>query len=151
MSDEKRPIETITYDDHRGDHRFAFGLLAGAAVGVGVGLLVAPTKGAEARRQVGNQLTHMKTACATGFTRAKGTAGDLAHRGRDVYGSTRNFVAHRAKETQRYVRDVADAVTMKTRRALEHSSQSESGGKAEAMAGTARDRTRRPPLTAHAG
>jgi gas vesicle protein len=148
MSDEKR-FETM-HEDHKG-HPFAFGLLAGTAVGVGIGLLVAPTKGAEARKQVGNQLAHMKSACATGFTRARGTAEDWAHKSRDAYGSSRDFVARSARETGRYMRDVADAVTMRSRRALEHEGQQSESVKNETIAGATRERARRPPLTAQAG
>src|SRR5262245_6385900 len=151
MSDTNRSIDMAGYDDDKGHHPFAFGLLAGAALGVGAGLLLAPTKGAEARRQVGRQLTQMKGACASGYSRAKDTAGDWAHKGREAYGSSRKFVTRGARETGRYMREVADAVTMKARRASERASQTESGFKVEAIGGTARERPRQPPFSAHAG
>ena len=59
------------------------------------------------------------------------------------------------------MRDVADAVTMKASRASEHASQSESGFKSDssfkpesslkhdAIGGSGREQTRRPPLTVH--
>lgn len=148
MSDMNRSFEMTDYDDDRSRHRFAFGLLAGAAVGVGVGMLLAPTKGAEARKYVGKQLAHMKGACATGYSRAKDTAGDWAYKGRQAYGTSRGFVARRARGTGRYMRDVADALTMKTRR---EASRSESGLKIEEIGGAARDRARPSSPAAHAG
>jgi gas vesicle protein len=150
MRDMKRSIETAGFDEDRGHHPFAFGLLAGAALGVGAGLLLAPTKGAEARKQVGKQLTNMKGVCASGFTRAKDIAGGWAHKGRDAYGSSRTFVARGARETGRYMREVADAVTMKSRRASEPARQSESGLKVEGIGGSAREQTRQSRFTAHA-
>jgi gas vesicle protein len=122
MSDESRRDEMAMHDEEHGGHPLALGLLAGTAVGVGLGLLIAPRKGSETRRQVGEHLSHAKEACATGLHRAKDTADDLAHRGRHAYDATRELVVNGAHETRRYVRDVADAVTMKSRRHHEDSS-----------------------------
>src|SRR5262245_52564612 len=116
MSDEKTRGEMAMRDEEHGGHPLAFGLLAGTAVGVGVGLLLAPRKGSETRKQVGEQLAHARDACATSYHWAKDTAGDLAHRGRHAYDATSELVVNGAHETRRYVRDVADAVTMKSRR-----------------------------------
>ena len=113
MSDEKHRIEVAADDDHRGKHPFALGVLAGAAVGVGVGLLFAPRTGAQMRKEVGNQLTHMKGSCSTGYHRAKDAASDWAHRSRGVYDTTREKVIHSAHETRQYIREVSDAVTRK--------------------------------------
>src|SRR5262249_51402315 len=109
-------------EEEEGGHPFAIGLLAGAAVGVGVGLLVAPRKGAEMRKQVGDQWSHARDACATGLHRAKATAGDLAHRGREADDAPGKFVVNGEHETRRYVREVTDAVTMKSRRDREGTS-----------------------------
>ena len=113
MSHERNRIEVAADDDHRGKHPFALGVLAGAAVGVGVGLLFAPRTGAQTRKEVGNQWTHMKGSCSTGYHRAKDTAGDWAHRSRRVYDTTREKVIHSAHETRQYIREVSDAVTRK--------------------------------------
>lgn len=113
MSKEKHRNEAAPDDDHEAGHPFARGLLTGAAVGVGVGLLFAPRRGAEVRQEVGHQLANMKTSCATGYHRAKDTAGTLAERGRRAYGATREKVTHGAHETREYVRGVSDAVMRK--------------------------------------
>ena len=116
MSDEKHRIEEALDEGHRGKHPFAVGVLTGAAVGVGIGLLFAPRTGAQMRKDVGNQLTHAKDSCATGYHKAKDVAGEWAERGRRAYGTTREKVVHGAHETRLYVREVSDAVTLKSRR-----------------------------------
>src|SRR5215470_16283680 len=106
MSDEETRFEMTTREDEEGGHPFALGLLAGTAVGVGAGLLLAPRRGSETRRQVGEQFAHAKGKCATGLHWTKDRAGDLAHRGRQAYDATSDLVTNGAHETRRYVRDV---------------------------------------------
>jgi gas vesicle protein len=118
MSDEKHQIEVAPDDDHKGQHPFALGVLTGAAVGVGIGLLFAPRTGAQMRKDVGNQWTHVKGSCTTGYHRAKDTASDWAQRGRRAYDTTREKVVHSAHETRVYVREVSNAVTRKSHGAL---------------------------------
>lgn len=113
MSHEKQRIEVAADDDPRAKHPFALGVLAGAAMGVGVGLLLAPRTGAQMRKDVVNQWTHMKGSCSTSYHRAKDTANDWAHRSRRVYDTTREKVIHSAHETRQYIREVSDAVTRK--------------------------------------
>ena len=115
MSDEKHRIEVALDDDHKGKHPFAVGVLTGAAVGVGIGLLFAPRTGAQMRKEVGNQWTHVKGSCSTSYHKAKDVAGDWADRGRRAYDTTREKVVHSAHETRQYVREVSDAVTLKSR------------------------------------
>ena len=124
MNDEKKRQETAAHDnEHRSNHPFAYGALAGAAVGVGLGLLVAPRKGSELRREMGTQFTHMKSSCASGLHRAKDKATDWGHKGRHAYDRTVTVVGTGAHETGRYLSDVAGAVTMKSRRAAEPSAR----------------------------
>jgi gas vesicle protein len=119
MSDEKVQIEAAPHNGRAGKHSFAMGILAGTAVGVGVGMLVAPRAGAELRKQCKVHVNHFGNVASTQFHHAKETAGDWAHRSRHAYDKSREFLAHAAHETQCYVRDVADAMTMKARRAKE--------------------------------
>jgi gas vesicle protein len=117
MTDERTRVEkAMQEDEEHGGHPLALGLLAGTAVGAAVGLLLAPRKGSETRKQVGEQLVHAKDACATGLHKATDTVGDLAHRSRQAYTATSERVVNGAQGTWRYVCDVADAVTMKSRR-----------------------------------
>ena len=114
MRKEKHQDEAAAVADHETGHPFAKGVLAGVAVGVGVGLLFAPRSGAQMRHEVGHQLSNMKTSCATGYRRVKGTAGDWAERGKRAYGATRDKVAHGAHETREYVKEVSQAVMRKS-------------------------------------
>jgi gas vesicle protein len=115
MKDASERIE-IQHEHGAGEHRLAIGVLAGAALGVGVGLLVAPRKGSELRNQVRVQATHIADSASAGYYRAKDATGHYAHRGHDAYCACRDKVAHAAHESLRYVREVSDAVTMKSRR-----------------------------------
>lgn len=67
------------------------------------------------RKEVGNQWTHVKGSCSTGYHKAKDVAGDWTERGRRAYDTTREKVVHGASETRQYVREVSDAVTLKSR------------------------------------
>jgi gas vesicle protein len=116
MRKEKLQDDATAVAAHETGHPFARGVLAGAAVGVGVGLLFAPRSGKQIRQEVGHQLSNMKTSCASGYTRAKGTAGEWAARGRRAYGTTRDKLAHGAHETREYVKEVSDAVMRKSHR-----------------------------------
>ena len=107
MSEKKERID-LTEDehDHKG-HPLALGLITGAAVGVGIGMLCAPRKGSELRHQVAD-------SASKGYSRARETAGHYAHRSHDAYVVCRDKIAHGAEATGRYVREVSDAVTRKT-------------------------------------
>jgi gas vesicle protein len=113
MSNETFRAEVAHDDHHAAKHPFALGVLAGAAVGVGLGLLFAPRTGAQMRKSVGDQWTNVKGSCSTGYHRAKDVAGDWAGRGHRAYDTTRSKVVHGAHETWQYVREVSDAVTRK--------------------------------------
>ena len=142
MSDEKHRIEEALDDVHRGKHPFAVGVLTGAAIGVGIGLLFAPRTGAQMRKDVGNQWTHAKGSCSTGYHKAKEVAGDLAERGRRAYDTTREKVVHSAHETRVYVREVSDAVTLKSRK--------QAGGAVKPELGMAPPREPARSVVAHA-
>jgi gas vesicle protein len=98
------------------NHPLATGLLAGVAVGAGIGMLFAPRRGSETRTQLRGHVNRYADGISKGYRRASDQVGDLAHRGQGVYKSTREKVAQGAKETSRYMREVADAVTRKSRR-----------------------------------
>src|SRR5262245_37804049 len=113
MSEEKHRSEPVAESDRETGHPFARGLLTGAAVGAGVGLLFAPRSGAQARQEVGHQWSNVRASCATGYHRAKDTASDWAERGQHVYETIREKVVHGAHETREYLKEVSDAVMRK--------------------------------------
>ena len=116
MSDASERNEMVDNEHGAGGHKLAISVLAGTALGVGVGLLLAPRKGSELRQQVKDQATHIANSASAGYHRAKDTTGHYAHRGHDAYCLCRDKVGHAAHETRRYVREVTDAVTMKSRK-----------------------------------
>ena len=111
--------------DMRGRHPLATGILAGTAIGACVGILLAPRRGSETRKRVGDGVN-------SGYRRAKGTVGQWAKSGQGAYKSTRDQVVKGAKGTTQYVREVAGAVTRKAHRegdaALRRMSSASSSG-----------------------
>jgi gas vesicle protein len=101
---------------------FVMGLLAGAALGVGLGLLFAPRAGSELRKQLSEQAGALANRAQAGCReaaekagqwaeRGKEAAGELAERGKAIYGDTREAVLGVTEEAEKYVRDAAGAVT----------------------------------------
>ena len=111
----------------RDRHPLAMGLVAGTLAGVGLGLLVAPRRGSETRKRMGNGVNYMVGHTSDRYRRAKDAVDDWARRGHGVYLNTRERVVKGAYGTSRYVRDVADAVTMKSRRHAEGFRRVETG------------------------
>lgn len=93
---ERTEVDALHSSD--GGHPVAIGLLTGAAVGVGLGLLFAPRKGSEVRHQLADRAKH------------------VASSGHDAYCACRDAVSHGAQRTGRYVRDLADTVARKAHR-----------------------------------
>jgi gas vesicle protein len=98
------------------EHPLAMGILAGTAVGACLGLLFAPRRGSETRKRVGEGVNRVVSSTSSGYRRAKGSVGHWANRSHGAYVATRDRVVKGAQGTTRYVRDVADAVTMKGNR-----------------------------------
>jgi len=96
---------------NQGGGGFIFGLLAGAAIGAGIGMLLAPKSGAELREQLSGQANDLADKASQQYRRAAGAASDIADRGRDLYGTARDAVSRGSKEAQRYVRDTANTVS----------------------------------------
>ena len=89
---------------------FIVGLLAGAAIGAGIGMLLAPKSGAELREQLSGRANDLAEKASEQYRRATSVANDAAERGREIYGKASDAVNRGAKEAQRYVRDTANAV-----------------------------------------
>jgi gas vesicle protein len=111
MKDDNNRVEVASAHNHEAKHPFVLGVLTGAAIGAGVALLFAPRTGAQMRHEIGHQWTRAKGNCSTGYHRAKDVAGHWSERGRHAYDVTRTKVAHGARETRQYVREVSDALT----------------------------------------
>lgn len=93
---------------------FGLGLLAGAAIGIGLGLLFAPREGAALRRDVARRARDLRDEAGERFDHASEAADGLVDRGRDVAQRARSAVATGIREARRYgagvAADVADAV-----------------------------------------
>ena len=93
---------------------FALGLLAGAAIGVGLGLLFAPKKGAALRRDIAKRARDLRDDAGQQIDRVTEAADDLVERGRDVAQRARTAVSSGIREARRYgagvAADVADVV-----------------------------------------
>jgi len=87
-------------DNGAGGDRFIVGLLAGAAMGVGLGMLLAPKAGSELRNQLSGQAGALANQARDGYRKAtetagqwaekgKAAAGEWAERGKDMYGKAR--------------------------------------------------------------
>jgi len=90
---------------------FIVGLLAGAAIGAGIGMLLAPKSGAELREQLSGRANDLAEKASQQYRRASGVANDLAERGREMYGTARDAVNRGTQEAQRYVRDTAETIS----------------------------------------
>jgi gas vesicle protein len=93
---------------------FVLGLVTGAAIGVGLGILFAPKSGKELRGQLSEQAGTLANQASDGYKRAAESASDWADRGRDIYGKARDAVSRGADEAERQIRNtsaqVSDAV-----------------------------------------
>jgi gas vesicle protein len=93
---------------------FGLGLLAGAAIGIGLGLLFAPKEGAALRRDVARRARDLRNEAGERIERVTEAADGLVDRGRDVAERARSAVNTGILEARRYgagvAADVADAV-----------------------------------------
>ncbi len=100
---------------------FVMGLLTGAALGVGLGMLFAPKAGSELRNQFSKRAGALANQARQGYRKAtenmgelaekgKDAAGEWADRGKDMYGKAGEAVARGADEAQQYVRDAVGTV-----------------------------------------
>jgi len=108
----------------RGDNSggtFVLGLLAGAVLGAGLGMLFAPKAGAKLRKQLFERAGELANQAQKGYhkvtedagqwaERGKEAAGEWTELGKDMVGEARDTVARGADEAQKYVRDAVDTV-----------------------------------------
>jgi gas vesicle protein len=110
------------FDHNQGGGNFVMGLLAGAMLGAGLGLLFAPKAGSQLRNRLSEQASALANQAQEGYRKAtenagqwaekgKEAAGDWAERGKDMYGKVREAASRGAEEVQTHVRDAAGTVT----------------------------------------
>src|SRR5688500_10930681 len=67
-------------DESSGGGAFLMGLIAGAVLGAGLGMLLAPKAGSELRSQLGDTASRLRDRAAEGYTSASGKVADLYNR-----------------------------------------------------------------------
>ena len=109
------------FDSNIGGGGFLMGMLAGAVLGAGLGMLFAPKAGSELRNQLSEQAGALANQARDGYRKvtadagqwaekSKQAAGEWAERGKDVYANAREAVSRGTEEAQQYIRDAADSV-----------------------------------------
>jgi len=107
--------------DHRGGGTFVLGLLAGAVLGAGLGILFAPKAGSKLRKQLFERAGELANQAQKTYDKVTEDAGQWAEqggeaadewteRGKDLVGQARDTMSRGAEEAQKYVRDAADTV-----------------------------------------
>jgi gas vesicle protein len=86
-----------TRDDSGGGVWFIAGILVGTAVGVGLGMLLAPKPGAELRKQVSEEAQVLRRKAADQTRKA----GELAARGKELVERGREAVTRGVEEAKR--------------------------------------------------
>jgi gas vesicle protein len=73
-------------DNNQGVGNFVMGLLAGAVLGAGLGMLFAPKTGSQLRNQLSEQASGLANQAQQGYRKATENAGQWAERGKEVAG-----------------------------------------------------------------
>ena len=89
------------YDNDSGSG-FIMGLLAGAVLGAGLGMLLAPKTGAEFRGQLGEQARTFGSRASEQYRRASEAASGWAEKGREAMNQARSAVERGAEEARGY-------------------------------------------------
>jgi gas vesicle protein len=88
--------------EHEGGGGFIMGLLAGVALGAGLGMLLAPKPGTELRGQLGEQARTFGNKAGEQYRRAGETASQWAERGREMMNQARSAMERGAEEARGY-------------------------------------------------
>jgi gas vesicle protein len=78
------------------------GLLTGAVLGAGIGMLLAPKAGNELRGAIGEQARNLGNMASEQYKRASQTAGGWAERGREFVDKARDTVERGAEQARGY-------------------------------------------------
>jgi hypothetical protein len=76
------------FDDEGGGGGFVLGLIAGAVLGAGLGMLLAPKAGSELRGQLGEQASRLRERANEGYTAASSKVANLYNSRTGATGST---------------------------------------------------------------
>ena len=87
--------------DNPGGGSFVMGLLTGAVLGAGLGMLFAPKAGSELRNQLSEQAGALANQAQEGYRKVTENAGQWAEKGKDLYGEARDAVSRGAEEAQK--------------------------------------------------
>ena len=90
------------YDNEGQGNGFMMGLLTGAVLGAGIGMLLAPKAGSEMRGAIGEQARNLGNKASDQYRRASETAGGWAERGREFVDKARDAVQRGAEEVRGY-------------------------------------------------
>ncbi len=90
------------YENEEGGGGFMMGLLAGAVIGAGIGMLLAPKAGADLRGQIGAQARDWGNKASEQYRRASEQASNWAGRGREMVNQAREAVQRGAEEARNY-------------------------------------------------
>src|SRR5204863_5286193 len=91
------------YDNESsGNGGFMMGLLTGAVLAAGLGMLLAPKAGSELRGAIGEQAKNLGNAASEQYKKASEAAGTWAERGRDIVDKARDAVSRGADEARSY-------------------------------------------------
>ena len=90
------------YDDEGQGNGFMMGLLTGAVLGAGIGMLLAPKAGTELRGAIGEQARSLGNMASEQYRRASQTANGWADRGREFVDRARDTVPRGAEEARGY-------------------------------------------------
>jgi gas vesicle protein len=108
--------ETMIHEHNRADPwgsgaAFFTGLLAGAVIGTGLGLLFAPRKGSELREQFAESAANVSRTVSKTVDDLAESGRDAYQRGREVYERTRTAVNRAGDTVGRLVSDTAKDVS----------------------------------------
>ena len=90
------------YDNEGEGNGFMMGLLTGAVLGAGIGMLLAPKAGTELRGALGDQARNLGNMASEQYRRASQTAGGWAERGREFVDKARDVVQKGAEDARGY-------------------------------------------------
>ena len=98
-------------ESHEVGGGFILGLLTGAVLGVGLGMLLAPKAGSDLRGELGEQARNLGAKASERYQRASETATSLAERGRQIVEQAREAVNRGAEEARDYTGGGADSTS----------------------------------------